>query len=329
MVLRRDGAVVYGYTTTATGMLPLVLSLISNEHRSTYHIKSNAQHKHLWSVTLTSRPAGGSYNLILASAQQNVSVRNVTFGEWVMFASNRRTIYIDSQIKNIQKDVRVHVVTPNPEPYEQIATKMDPQPAWINLSLLGKTSIGTLAILCARSHQNHHKDIPVGVFVSWYPDSELEAWYPTIDQLECAESRCVGGDGTSEVLTESNYVKCSQRPRASVETFWNPGNSQLYNGMIRPYVLNRIDIIMMYTDKDQAENMACTLDRLSKSWLRSWVSSGHDTRPPFLCIFNTEKSHDVQYRVLPSIKHEDDKQTYLSSSACLSSRIKTIMALEP
>ena len=327
MVLRRDGAVVYGYTTTST---PLVLSLTSKNHRSTFRVNRSPENKNLWSVKLNSRSAGGEYNISLSNEDELISlIQYVTFGEVFLCVSNLRDI-IDSDDKKDVKgsDVRVHIVAPNPEPYEQIATKISPQPEWISsISMLGKTSMGKLANLCARSHRNHN-NMPVGIYVALYADSELEAWYPALEQLKCiGESRCVGRKPIVP-LSESNYMQCSQRPRESEESFWIPANRQLYNGMISPYALNRINGIVFYTATYQVQKMHCTLNHLAKSWIRAFT---HDTNTvPFLCVYNDESNHELRYRVLPSVDDShNNKTTFLSSSASLSSRIRNIMALAP
>ena len=208
MVLRRDGAVVYGYTTTST---PLVLSLTSkNLAEESYDVKRSPQNKNLWSVKLNPRSAGGEYNISLSNEDELISlIQNVTFGEVFLCVSNLRDM-IDSENKKEIKgsDVRVHIVAPNPEPYEQIATKISPQPEWISsISMLGKTSMGKLANLCARSHRSHN-NMPVGIYISLYADSEFEAWYPALEQLKCiGESRCVGRMPIVP-LSESNYMQC-------------------------------------------------------------------------------------------------------------------------
>ena len=129
-------------------------------------------------------------------------------------------------------------------------------------------------------------------------------------------------------LSESNYMQCSQRPRESEESFWIPGNAQLYNGMISPYALNRINGIVLYTATYQVQKMHCTLNHLAKSWIRAFT---HDTNMvPFLCVYNDETNHELRYRVLPSVDDShNNKTTFLSSSASLSSRIRNIMALAP
>lgn len=332
MVLRKDGAVVYGYTTTAT---PLLLSLTSKNHHSMFRANRNAQNKNLWSVQLNDRPAGGEYNISLSNQYELISlIQNVTFGEVIFCASNLgEIVHNTNRKKDIKKgdDVRVHIIAPNPEPYKQIATKIFPQPEWISSNLLGKTSMHMLATLCAQSHRNH-KNMPVGIFVSLYPNSELEAYYPALEQLKCiGESRCVGRIPMIP-LSESNYIHCSQRPRESEESFWIPGNAQLYNGMISPYALNQVSGIVLYTSTYQVQKMHCTLNRLARSWIRAFTSR-HDTTTsqlPFLCVFNDASNHKLQYRVLPSVDEPtNNKTTFLSSSPSLSSRIRNIMALEP
>ena len=333
MVLRRDGAVVYGYTTTST---PLVLTLTSKNHRSRFRVNRSPQNKNLWSVKLNARSAGGEYNISLSNEYQLISsIHNVTFGEVFLCVSNLKDI-IDSDHKKDMKgrssDVRVHIVAPNPEPYEQIATKISPQPEWISsISMLGKTSMGKLANLCARSHRNHN-NMPVGIYVSLYADSELEAWYPALEQLKCiGESRCVGRKPVVP-LSESNYMECSQRPRESEESFWIPGNAQLYNGMISPYALNEINGIVLYTATYQVQKMHCTLNHLARRWIRAFTHDADAREVPFLCVFNDESNHELRYRVLPSVddSHNNSNKTmFLSSSVSLSSRIRNIMALAP
>ena len=208
--------------------------------------------------------------------------------------------------------------------------KISPQPEWIGaISMLGKTSMGKLANLCARSHRNH-SNMPVGIYVSLYANSELEAWYPALEQLKCiGESRCVGRKPVVP-LSESNYMECSQRPRESEESFWIPGNAQLYNGMISPYALNEINGIVLYTATYQVQKMHCTLNHLARRWIRAFTHDADAREVPFLCVFNDESNHELRYRVLPSVDDShNNKTTFLSSSASLSSRIRNIMALAP
>lgn len=324
MVLRRFESIVYGYAPQGNH---LVLSFVSNEEETKYEVVRSTRHVNLWTVNIPEMPHGGSYQIILKHQHEQISLYNVTFGEVVFCASNVREIGVDNVMNINTKDVRVHVVAPNPEPNTQIATKMDPQPNWMSVDTLGKISIGLLARICASSRRGD-PETPVGVIVSRYPDSELEAWYPVLDQLTCDEEniRCVGRT-PHVLLTKSNYVSCSQRPRERLDLFWSPGNAQLFNGMVRPYALTLIDGILFYTNKNQVQGMSCSLDHLSKSWIRSWNFDSNEQRIPFLCLLNDETNRNIEFRVLPSVRH--GRNTLFSTSSSLSSRIKKLMTLEP
>lgn len=234
-----------------------------------------------WQITLPALPAGGPLQLVVATARQHITVKDVWLGDvWLASGQSNMEWPLSAQTENWQqavKDAAYPKIRFFTVPNQIAATPQHQLPVtplatpraieWVAASAETVPDFSAIGWYFAK--QNHlEKGVAVGIIDATWGGTVAQSWTPAAALLDLPAYRQAAEEVTTAHQTLAK--KISNSP-ANQQPHWLPG--VLFNAMIKPLVPYGIKGVLWYQGESnvaEAAHYHVLFRTLIQSWRDEW-----------------------------------------------------------
>ncbi len=230
-----------------------------------------------WQITLPALPAAGPLQMIVATARQQITVKDVWLGDvWLASGQSNMEWPLSAQTENWQqavKDAAYPIIRFFTVPNRIAATPQRQLPATQWVAASAETVPDFSAIGWYFAKQNHlEKGVAVGIIDATWGGTVAQAWTPAAALLALPAYQ----QAATEVIAQSQVlaqqiISTTSSNTPNQQPHWLPG--VLFNAMIKPLVPYGIKGVLWYqgeSNVEQAAHYHGLFSTLIQSWRDEW-----------------------------------------------------------
>jgi len=285
-VLQRDQPVVlWGWSVPGD---KLSVTMADVTHTTTTNRDS------IWRVTLSAKPAGGPYDIVIKGATEKITIKDIYFGD-VFFCSGQSNMVftMNKEEHSVEEKenfplIRQFHVYRNTQPWPQ---KDVGRAEWMISDEKMRKRFSAVAYYFAKEIYKEKK-IPVGIILSAYGGSPIEPFMSKEALKDFPEAHSKADKITPEFIRktqeENDRLLAANPGIKEPKGFVNIKNrypTMIYNGMIAPFFFYPVKGVLWYQGETntfipQCYDYEAKLYHLVRSWRRSWK----DEQLPFYIV---------------------------------------------